>query len=313
MKTLFSITLFRAVVTIAVSAVLAGCAKGDRFLTASRQVLEFAADDVDGLLLEIDASAPWMIESIGMPDWLWVQYNPDNSALINVTARLNESLIPRSSVLSIVSGDGLTLNIPVVQRSMDITFDTSPGEVAPFGPNETATRTLTVTTNTLWQAVVLNGADWISFSPGAGPEPNTDLLDVSVKPTRSLDRRRDILVLQPVTEAYQALSDSIEVVQLGLDLLVTADGMNEETLETAIPATGGEVSMTVQSRFPWDVSTNADPGRVTLDTTSGPADLEYGTPITITVAANPGPGEHTFTLIFSSQGETYQYLCRQGI
>jgi hypothetical protein len=306
MKTLFSIAFFAAQVVV-----FAGCAPGEKFLGADTASIEFLAGDTAPRSVTVSSSSSWTIYTADLPKWLTIGYDADNTNVFTVTATRNESLDGRRAVIPIVSGDGLSVDIPLTQGSTDAVFDVSPMEIAPFGPREEEARALTVATNVTWEAVVLHGAGWIRYRTTAGTTPGTDLLLVNVTPIRSLDPRRDTIVLRPVVGAFSSLADSVAVVQTGLDLMVTSDAMNETTLETAIPADGGSVVMMVYSRAEWSVATGAPSDRVTIDSTSGPADPEYGTPIELTAISNPSTDEYTFTLTFTSGGETYEYLCRQ--
>jgi hypothetical protein len=300
MKTIFPAAFFIVAITFT------ECATEGTFLKASVEGIEFSAEPTGEQTVTIDASSSWMVEFAGLEEWLSVEYDDSDANVLRLSAGINESPEGRDDSVVVVSGDGLSLILPIVQRAMGGYFDVTPAVLQTFGARETAIRTLTIDTNmTTWEASVLHDSDWILLSP----EDNT--LGVGVKPTRLLDARRDTIVLRPMNEAFASLADSVAVVQRGLDLLVSSEAMDETTLETAVPAGGGEVFLTVYSRNTWSVTTDDSAGRVTLDISSGPAEIEYGTPLVVTATENTGPEEYTFTLTFSSGGETYEYLCRQ--
>lgn len=293
-----------------VSAGLAGCSPPDEFLRADVTVVEIGAEDTSHNTVSIESSSSWMVDASGSVDWLELGYEEGDPWTLWVTALLNESPDPRESSITVVSGDGLTLTIPVVQSGMNIRFGVTPTELQPFGARDTGAQTLTVDTGLSWQAIQLHG-DWITLTKGT-EQGKENTLAVGVKATRIFEERRDTIVLQPVNEVFHRWSDSLVVVQEGIGLVVTAELMNEQTLEITIPADGGEVPMSVFSKEAWLVTTDASPDRVTFDMTGSGSDIENGIPIVMTVTPNTSTEEdHAFTLSFESGGETYEYRCRQ--
>jgi hypothetical protein len=54
---------------------------------------------------------------------------------------------------------------------------------------------------------------------------------------------------------------------------------------------------------------NAPAERVSLNMTSGPADIESGISVVMTAAANPSTEQFEFTLTLTSAGQKYEYVC----
>jgi hypothetical protein len=189
---------------------------------------------------------------------------------------------------------------------MDVRFDVSPAVLEPFGARDDTPRILTVSTNLTsgWNYTLLNAAEWLTVVQGEEGEGN--FLTVNAEHIFSLYERRDTIVIRPTNKAFAALADSIAVVQAGLDLLVGSGSMDQQTRVIKIPAGGGETLLSVWSRSPWSVGTTAAE-RVSIDLTEGGADMENGIPIVVTVAPDTGAEEYTFTLVFDSDGEKYEY------
>ncbi len=307
MKTFISVILGCA----AIVAGSWGCASGDRFLRTDADVMEISAEDQSDHAVVIEASSSWIANVSEETPWLYVHYAEDNPGLLWVAASVNENPEPRNAAITIVSGDGLTLEIPVVQLGMVIRFEVTPRTLEPFAARDASTQTLTVDTGLSWRFSQLHG-DWIVMTRGT-EEGSENTLTIGVKPTRIFEERRDTIVLQPDRAEYHASGDSIVVVQAGIDLVVTGDAMDEETFEIGVPAQGGEVSLSVFARHAWEVTTDAPAERVSFDITGHEGGtMENGTPIVMTVAPNTSTEEdYTFVLTFESAGETYEYRCTQ--
>jgi hypothetical protein len=293
---------------------LSGCTPGDKYLRSDAPGvgIEVAATDTDRHSIAITASSSWMFNTAGMPEWLDLRYDDNSSGLLWVGALTrNESLDSLRTTITIVSGDGLRLEIPFVQLPMEVSFAVTPRTVEPFGPRETASRTLNVASTLTWEHLTVGGSDWLTMIRDTDPDSGAERLTVNAAPTRELDPRRDTIVVRPVNETFHGYSDSIAVVQRGIDLVVWSDAMNETTFEIGIPAEGGEVAMSVFSRNAWTVASDASPDLIALDIAEGEADIENGIPVIITAAPNTTTEDHTFTLTFTADGETYEYTCTQ--
>ncbi len=300
----------------AVAAVFAGCTSAKEYLRADVSAFEIAADDTSDYAIVVESSSSWIIDPSALPEWLGVWYdatdpNPDPN-LLWTKAAVNEDTEDRATRITIVSGDGLVLSIPFVQLAMVVRFGITPSVLEPFAARDTDPQTITVDTPLAWEAIQLGG-DWIEFTRGTAEEGTANILSVGAKPTQLFDPRIDTIVLRPVRADYWDFADSIRVVQEATDLVVTGDAMDEETLEIAVPTSGGEVPLSVFARYAWTLSTDASPGAVSFDLTGHEGNsIEYGTPIVMTVAPNTSTEEdHVFTLEFESAGETYEYRCRQ--
>jgi hypothetical protein len=322
-----SAIIFRAVATAAVSTLAAtvtmsGCTSSGAYLRSDAPAvgLELTATDLDAHVVTVEASSSWMFDpaAISVPEgetpWLSVRYADDNPSLLWVKAlSRNESPTPRIDTILMASGDGLALEIPVRQLALDVTFGVEPRTLQPFGPYETAVRTLTVTSTLEWEAFTLGESEWLTIARGTG-SGHDGTITVGVTPTRSLDPRRDTIVVRVANPAFHDRhADSIAVVQQGTDLLVESDAIDLDTFEIGVPAAGGEIALTVYSREAWSVAADAGAtaaGIVTFDPATGPADLQ-GITVVMTVAPNAAAEERTFTLTLDSAGQQYEYICRQ--
>jgi hypothetical protein len=285
-----------------------GCAVQNAYLRADAAELELAAGDVAQHTITIDASSSWALYTGTTFLWLSATYDADDASALRVRALgVNESREELRDTLLIVSADALTLTIPVVQRALAGSLAVTPAAPEPFGPRESETRTLTVETNlSAWEHTVL-GDGWLTATRADGGREIT----LRAKGLNRLEERRDTVVVYPVAEDFSQLADSIPVVQRGMDLVMTAEAMNAETFDVAIPAAGGEVAVSIYSRAAWTLAHDADPERVSVNLTEGGADTENGVPLIVTVAANLSTEEYTFTVTFTSDGKKYTYLCRQ--
>lgn len=300
--------IFSAAIAVAI-ALCGGCAVQNAFLGSDTAELEFAAADTEPHAIAVDSSSPWVVDNNRIPSlWLGASYDADDVGLLWVRAStVNESLYARRDSVRIVSADARALNIYVTQREMAVSLDVTPDAPEPFGPRDATTRTLAVATDLVsWEFLALGG-EWLTVERAEG----TKELTLSAKSSNQLDERRDTVVVRPVNETFRVYSDSIPVVQLGLDLAMTSDAMDDESFDVAIPAAGGEVTASVYSRAAWTLSTDADPERVSVNIAEGEADTENGVPIVITAAENGTAEEYSFTLTFASGDETYTYTCRQ--
>jgi hypothetical protein len=307
-----------AMVAAAMAAGLAGCTSAKEFLRADTASFEISAEDTSDHAIIVEASSSWIVNAADKPDWLTLWYDASepepNPNLLWVRAAVNEEIKDRATEIIIVSGDGRLLAIPFKQLAMVVRFGVSPGTLEPFTARDAGTQTLDVDTALAWEFEQLHG-DWITMTPGAGEEGGPqNTLEVGVRPTRIFEERRDTIVLRPVRADYWDYADSIAVVQAGIDLVMTGETLDEETLEIAVPAEGGVVPLSVSSRYGWTLTTDAPADRVQVNLTSHEGDtIETGTPIEMTVAPNPSTEEdYTFALTIESAGETYEYQCRQS-
>ncbi len=298
-------TIFTGILSAAV-AILAGCSPADKVLRANPSSIEMAAEPED-ISVAVESSSSWIFDSSVLEDWLSLKYDNDDPSLLWVSAEANESLGERTDSIMLISGDGSKLIIPLRQLAMEISFDVSPAVLEPFGASDEEPRTLTISTNLTsgWNYTILHAADWLTAEIGGKGEEN--ILTVSAKSNQSLYERRDTIVVRPTNAVFSALADSIAVVQTGLDLLVTSGSMDEETYIIKIPTEGGETNLSVWSRSPWSVSTEADAEKVSTNLAEGGADIVDGITVVVTVVPNTETEEYTFTLVFESAGQKYEY------
>jgi hypothetical protein len=292
--------------------VAAGCEK-EKYLRAEPSALEKTAEWDEDTGITIEASASWIADLPENVDWLDFRYDASDRSLLWILPERNESLEKRQTEITIVSGDGLLIVVPVVQDPMEVVFDVRPAVIDPFGARDATTRTLTVETSlSEWEADVLEGEEWITLTKGEGEA--AAILTVGAAETRQQEERRGRIVVYPVNENFHAMADTLAVVQAGIDLLVTGEAIDDQTLVVEVAGEGGSVPLTVFSREGWRVTVAGDPeGRVSFDLTEGEGEIEVGIPIVMSVAENTGEEVFEFTLLFESAGETYEYRCRQQI
>jgi hypothetical protein len=320
MKSFFSLISGLAAVVFGVVGGV-GCAPAETFLRSDVPggVLEITATDIGAHGITIEASSSWMFDNtIGAPHgdearWLTARYDTNNPALMWVeTLSRNENIEHRLDTVVVVSGDGLRLEILVRQGAMDVSFDVTPASLEPFGARETDTRTVTVSSTIAWEYDLIDQSDWLTVTRGADAADGTSgTLTVAAAPTRSLDLRRDTIVVRPVNDNFHGTHTSkVPVEQAGIDLVVESEAMNP-AFAIEIPAGGGEIPLSIYSRAAWTASMDVPAERASLNMTSGPADIESGIPVVMTAAANPSTEQFEFTLTLTSAGQKYEYVCTQ--
>ncbi|MDR2911949.1 MAG: hypothetical protein LBV38_01420 [Alistipes sp.] len=299
-------TLLRHIATAACLALLStGCEEDDRYLRADPSSVEIAADSTSDIAVTVESSSRWLADPASAPEWLSLSYDDALSLLWLRLAGTNESLEERRAEILLISGDGLELTVPVVQRAMDVFFEVSPHELTIFGARNAATQTLTIDTPLEWEFSILEGGEWAK----ATREENTNTLDITTDATHMLEERRTAIALRPVNDAFRELADTVAVVQRGLDLLAQSTLMNPTTFEIELPAEGGDAPISVYAKGDWTAAT--DSPDLTLDLAGGGADIENGTLLTLTAGPNPTPESRTFTLTFTCEGESYEYTITQ--
>ncbi len=296
----FSIkTLSRIIFAVlaAVSMLNAGCNKADKYLRIDPEYFDVESD-VRELTAWIEASASWMYYSNA--DWLTCSYGKD-AVTISITA-VNESLEEREAVVTIITGDGQTRAIPILQRAMNAYIDVTPATLAEFDSKGGTFQTVTVDTN-LSQWGYTNRESWVIVVQGTGTE--TDKLNVGTERSWQLDERRDSLIIAPVLDAFLPLTDTIPIVQRGANLMITSESLDSSHILQA-PAEETGITVSVYAKDSWSVADDSG-GRLLFDLTNGPADTENGTLMTITVPANTGTEPYNYILTFTCGGETYEY------
>ncbi len=288
---------------LAVSAMLAGCEKQDKYLDIfpSSFDLDSDAQEVSAI---VEASAAWMLYCTA--DWLKYSYGP-NSMTIEI-ALPNESLEDRQTEITVISGDGLTRTVPVIQRAMNAYFDVDPPALQPFDGKGETIQTLTVSTNvSAWGFI--NSESWLTVVRGTGEGEYT--LTLSVERSRDLDDRRDTVIVGPSNELFYSLTDSIPVVQKGVNLIALSDYM-DSSYDIRVPAEGAEeVVVSVYAKSTWAVTDDSE-RRLVFDITTGGSDPVNGVPMIITVPENTTTEECAYILTFACGGENYTYQLIQA-
>lgn len=292
--------IFAAILTAA--AVAAGCSDKNRYLRINPSSVEIESD-AQAVLIDIECSSSWM--AYNNADWLVYSYDNSNTLRITVS-QANESLEPRESTITIVTGDGQEQEIYVLQKAVDAHFDVSPMQLEPFtgmGGQQTAV----VSTN-LSDWGVFNAESWLTATPGEGAESNT--LTITASRSWILDERRDTLIVRPTNDVFVELADSIPVVQHGVDLIARWPDMPDGSFTINTAAEGGEISVTVYAKYDWTVTSDDTGGRLQFSMTSGVSDLN-GITFVITIPDNASAEEFNYTLTFTCNGNEYEYWLRQ--
>lgn len=287
-------------------AISAGCA-GDRSLSTDLTELTLDASDTADHAISVDASASWVVDMAALVDWLSVRYSEQDSKIMWVSAKeRNESLEPRSTQILIISANGLSISIPIRQKAMNIAISASP-RVLEFEARDVRTREITVETELVsWEAIPRDGS-WIK----AARASDRNAVLVEVNPSRTMDLRRDSIVVRPLNAIYHSRADTVAIVQAGIDLLVMGDAVDESTGEMNFAAQGGTYSLRVFSRNPWEIKVEGAAGSVNFDTMTGKGDAENGELIKMTVAPNENAVDYKFVLMWMAGGDIFNYSCKQ--
>ena len=294
----FSKSVFAAVAAVAMAA--AGCDNADKYLRIDPEHIDIDSD-VPEATASIEASAAWM--AYCSADWLTYSYW-ENTLIIGIPTK-NESLLTREASITIITGDGQTRVLPVLQKAMDAFFDITPASLGEFGSNGETSQTLTVSTNlTDWGSSAADS--WVTVVRGTG-EIDANVLTITVEQSRQLGERESSVTVSPALEAFESLARTIPVVQRGVELMIASTLLNSSTYVLEVPAEETEAVITVYAKEMWEVATDDTGGRIVPNLTGGPADTESGTVLTITVPENTGTEPYNYLLTFTCGGEVYEY------
>lgn len=293
-----------AAIAAAALFVVSGCEKKDKFLRIDPPSFEIEAD-TRSMTARIEASASWM--SYVNSEWLVAFQDEDDPSILYIEipeGMENNSLEPREVKIDIITGDAQNATIRVLQRALDAQLSVSPSGLQEFDGKGTQTKTLAITTKNIESWAFANAGEWLTVTRGEGAEEN--ILTVRAAYSNNLDARRDTIVVYPETEGFEALNDSIPVVQAGVHLVLRNADMEETSLETG-PETA-EIDYILASTHDWTVS--ADNG-ASLSSTEGNAGTQ-GETFTVTIPANETAETVTYTVAFLCNGEEYKFTIIQA-
>ncbi len=286
----------------AVSMMNAGCDKAEKYLRIDPESFDIASDELE-VSASVEASASWM--AYCNADWLEFSYG-ENALFITIKEK-NESLEERAAVITVITGDGQTRPISILQRAMDAYIETTPSALAEFSSEGGTPQTVTVDTN-LSQWGFSNREPWATVVQGIDTEANK--LTIITERSWQLDDRRDSLIIAPVNNAFLPITDTIPIVQRGANLMITSEAMDSSHILRS-SASETVIIISVYAKNTWSVTDDSG-GRLSFDLTGGPADTENGTSMTVTVPANTGAEPYDYILTFTCGDGRYEYRLVQA-
>lgn len=294
------IKIFTAVTAVAAMFfAAAGCEKKDKHIRVDQPLVEVDAD-IHSVTVRVEASSSWF--SYTAEEWLRA-YNDENDPMvlhIDITEK-NNSLRSRAGEIAIVTGDAQKAIITVRQLALDAYITVTPSELAEFG-GRGGTQTLAVTTSNLEGWLFVNQSDWLTVTRDEG----TDILTVRAAYSNNLEPRKDTIIVYTDLDGFEALNDTIPVVQAGLDLALQSEGMEDNTV--SINHEAGIVEYRVISKYSWTVT--IDNGGTPSDASGEESDQWWN--ISFTVPENATAADVTYTITFTCDGEEYTYTIIQS-
>lgn len=314
MKTFFRHIFFAGTAAVVLS--FAACAETEKFLRVSPSVAEVSASDSLNFsaVFDVEASTKsWMVNYKAKPDWVEEYiYNINLGTLTAVAVGQNSSLAPRSVEIEFSSGDGLTQWATFTQLGLGARLDVDLAGLRPLdGRGDSLALAVNDDFNENWSVMSKgSGGGWLSASR-YDVTSDSRVLVLKAPSSRSLDPRRDTVMLSSASEEFLSLADTIAVVQNGVDLLVLSGSITEPDPTIRIPAEGTTTQgavLDVLSRNGWTVEVAEDPeSRVVLGASGGEGDMGDGEILTMNVAASTSEEEYRFELVFESAGLEYKY------
>lgn len=302
MRDILNILLIPAALTLL--AVSAGCDKKDKYLRADPPSLEFDAQ-AQSATATIESSSSWYYNSGAA--WLDVYADNDNPSLLHVVAQANESLSPREDEVNVVSGDALQISVRVFQRALDASIEVTPPALLEIDGRGTLVQTLTVTAHNVSEWAFTNRENWLDVSRGEGDRDN--VLTVRADYSHMFEPRRDTIIIGVPREGFEAINDTIPVVQRGVNIvLIDATGNVVENI-FEIGAGVTEIEFSVASAYDWTLTAS---GGAVPSATSGIADTSGKTGLLITVPENTGIETVEYLLEFKCGGESYPFTIMQS-
>lgn len=283
----------------------AGCDNKDKYLRANPPSFELDALP-QSVVATIEASSAWMYS--GDADWFTTAKDGSDPSLLHIVIpETNESLSPREGTITIVSGDALQITIQVLQRALDASIEVTPRSLEEFDGKGTSAQTLTVETHNISEWGFTNRESWLTVTRGEGSESN--VLTVTAAYSDSFEPRRDTIIIGAINTEFEALNDTIPVVQREVNLVMIHDETDtviESTFETGPEAAGIEFS--IASAYDWTLEAG---GGAVPDVTSGEADTTGQTGLTVSIPENTGTETIEYPLTFECGGETYTFTIIQ--
>lgn len=191
--------------------------------SASTQSVSFTTD------------ASWTVEND--QNWISVdKYSGSGSASLNISVEENNSTETRMGVVILHIAD-CTYTISITQDCKVIEVNSSAFTFSAAASSSI----LSISSNTQWRAVVTEGGDWLSISPGNGSNNADITINVSENNTVS-DRKGEIIVDIPGVKSYQ-----VNIVQ-------KRKYIKTDRTSVDFGNAGGQISFEVSSDGTYDIS-----------------------------------------------------------
>lgn len=191
--------------------------------SASTQSVSFTTD------------ASWTVEN----DQNWInvdKYSGSGSASLNISVEENNSTETRMGVVILHIAD-CTYTISITQDCKVIEVNSSAFTFSAAASSSI----LSISSNTQWRAVVTEGGDWLSISPGNGSNNADITINVSENNTVS-DRKGEIIVDIPGVKTYQ-----VNIVQ-------KRKYIKTDRTSVDFGNAGGQISFEISSDGTYDIS-----------------------------------------------------------
>ena len=191
--------------------------------SASTQSVSFTTD------------ASWTVEND--QNWISVdKYSGSGSASLNISVEENNSTETRMGVVILHIAD-CTYTISITQDCKVIEVNSSAFTFSAAASSSI----LSISSNTQWRAVVTEGGDWLSISPGNGSNNADITINVSENNTVS-DRKGEIIVDIPGVKSYQ-----VNIVQ-------KRKYIKTDRTSVDFGNAGGQISFEISSDGTYDIS-----------------------------------------------------------
>lgn len=179
--------------------------------------------------------ALWTVEND--QNWISVdKYSGSGSASLNISVEENKSTETRMGVVILHIAD-CTYTISITQDCKVIEVNSSAFTFSAAASSSI----LSISSNTQWRAVVTEGSDWLSISPGNGSNNADITISVSENNTVS-DRKGEIIVDIPGVKSYQ-----VNIVQ-------KRKYIKTDRTSVDFGNAGGQISFEVSSDGTYDIS-----------------------------------------------------------
>lgn len=239
-KHIFTLLLSTAL-TACLSETLEEAKQSDELLNVEKEVELTAVETEKTVTVVADCHWAVSVEKQGWDDLAVQPLSGTGSGTITVKTSPNTSVSERTAVLTVTSAGGLRQRISVRQTlggaMLAVSKTALAFEAVPTGP-----QTFTVTSNTMWSILGIDG-DWLSVEPVSGGSGTTEIKVTAAEIQDDRDREQTLTVaLANGTERHD-----VQVTQAGktnVSLALSAESLDFE-------AAGGQQTVTVACNVRW--------------------------------------------------------------